>query len=263
MSASSSSRPVVLVTGASRGIGRAIAIRCAEAGATVAVGYKSNSAMAEETLSLLAGSGAGHKAFQADVTNPADCERLVADVVAAFGRLDTLVNNAGVLEDVSIHTESFDAFAAGNKMHLDANATSAANLTFLACKVMAKQAADADGLRGRVVNVTSRSAYQGSAVAVTTYAASKAAMSLLGQTLARTFGGRGIAFFAVAPTFVMTDMVKGRWEEVKEKVLAQHPIDRIPSADEVGRVGQWLAMSAPLPVTGTIVDVNGASHLHH
>lgn len=266
----SSSGPVVVVTGGSRGIGAAIARRVAKAGGTVAVVFRSRRDEADKVVAELPSTAANglqqqHAAFQADVSDPAACEKLIEEIVQRYGRIHALVNNAGILEDYSINTKEYADFAAGNAHQMNANAASAANLSWLVARHMATVAADENdgGCRGRIVNISSRSAYQGSAVAVTTYAASKAAMGLLGQNLARTFGPRGIAFFGVAPTYVLTDMVQAKWESVKDAVLEQHPIGRIPTADEVARAAQWLAMEAPLPMTGTVVDVNGASHVHH
>ena len=269
------SSPVVLVTGASRGIGRCIAQRLAAKGATIAVNYRSDDSAADATLASL--QGTGHLLFKADIGSPAACESLVAAVLERFGRIDALVNNAGVLERIDVNQcASYEAFVEGNRRHLDANATSASNLMFLVCKAVASQAPRSPGAsvegsiqptpadcKCRIVNISSRSAYQASAVAVTTYAASKAAMSLMSQNLARTFGRCGIGFYTVAPTFVLTDMVAGHWDSVKEAVLAQHPSGRIPTGDEIARAVEWLALEAPLAATGSIVDVNCASHIHH
>jgi 3-oxoacyl-[acyl-carrier protein] reductase len=259
---SAPSRPVVLITGGSRGLGRAIAEHVAMAGASVAINFRQDSASADATLASL-GHGGHHAAFQADVTVPEECERLVHAVLERFGRIDALVNNAGILTKANIGAPTYDEFVRSHHVVFEANATSVANITFLVARQMATQEPMADGCRGRIVNLTSRSAYQGSAAGFSSYAASKAAVGLLGQTLAVTFGPRGIAFFGIAPTFIETDMVAPFWESIKDTVIAQHPIGRLPTADEVGRIGQWLAMSAPLPMTGTIIDVNGASHIHH
>lgn len=245
--------PVVLVTGASRGIGRAIAQHLARRGARVAVHFAGREDAARETLASLA--GAGHACFQADVADPAACERLVDEVVARFGRLDVLVNNAGVCEDDAVTTASYAEWQRVWRRVLDTNLVGAANLMYLAVRHMRPRGG------GRIVNITSRAAYRGELTAQA-YAASKAGLSITGQSLARALAADGILVFAVAPGWVATEMATTALTGPGARdVLAQHPLGRVGTPDEVGAAAAWLALEAPANLTGAVLDANGASYL--
>ncbi len=251
---SSQPAPVVLVTGASRGIGRAIAQHVARRGARVAVHYSANEAAARATLASLAGSG--HALFRADVADPAACERLVADVLAQFGRLDTLINNAGIYEDDAITTASYAEWQRVWRRTLDTNLVGPANLSYLAVQHFRTRG---DG--GRIVNITSRAAYRGELTAQS-YAASKAALNITGQSLARALGADGICVFGIAPGWIDTEMATAALTGPGAKdVLAQHPLGRVGTADEIGATAAWFALEAPANLTGCVVDANGASYL--
>lgn len=245
--------PVILVTGASRGIGRAIARELAARGARVAVHYAARAAAAEETLASMAGTG--HALFAADVADPAACERLVADVIARFGRLDVLINNAGVYEDDAIRTASYAEWQRVWRRTLDTNLTGPANLTYLAVRQMRAQGG------GRVVNITSRAAFRGELTAQA-YAASKAGLNIFGQSLAQALAPDGIHVFTIAPGWIDTDMATASLTGPnRDRVLAQHPLGRVGTADEIGATAAWLALEAPANLTGCIIDANGASYL--
>jgi 3-oxoacyl-[acyl-carrier protein] reductase len=245
--------PVALVTGASRGIGRAIAVALAARGARVAVHYAARAAAAEETLAAL--SGDGHAAFAADVADPAACERLVAEVATRFGRLDVLVNNAGIYEDDAIRTASYADWQRVWRRTLDTNLAGPANLTYLAVQRMRAQGG------GRIINITSRAAFRGELTAQA-YAASKAGLNILGQSLAQALAPDGIHVFTIAPGWIDTDMATTSLTGPnREKVLAQHPLGRVGTADEIGATAAWLALEAPANLTGCIIDANGASYL--
>lgn len=244
---------VALVTGASRGIGRAIAQRLAARGARVAVHYGRNEAEARATLASL--QGEGHALFSADVADPAACERLVADVVARFGQLDVLVNNAGIYEDDAITTASYAEWQRVWRRTLDTNLVGPANLTYLAVQHMRPRRS------GRVINITSRAAYRGELTAQA-YAASKAGLNITGQSLARALGAEGLLFFTIAPGWIDTEMATAALTGPGAKdVLAQHPLGRVGTADEIGATTAWLAFDAPANLTGTVIDANGASYL--
>jgi NAD(P)-dependent dehydrogenase (short-subunit alcohol dehydrogenase family) len=245
--------PVALVTGASRGIGRAIAQHLAQRGARLAVHFAGNGSAARETLASLPGDG--HALFQADVSDPAACERLIADVLARFGRLDVLVNNAGIYEDDAITTASYADWQRVWRRTLDTNLVGPANLTYLAVQHMRPRRA------GRVINITSRAAYRGE-LSAQAYAASKAGLNITGQSLARALGTDGLLFFAVAPGWIDTEMAHAALTGPGAKdVLAQHPLGRVGAADEIGATVAWLAFDAPANLTGTVIDANGASYL--
>jgi len=245
--------PVALVTGASRGIGRAIAQRLAARGARVAVHYGRNETEARATLASLPGEG--HALFSADVADPAACERLVADVLALFGRLDVLVNNAGIYEDDAITTASYAEWQRVWRRTLDTNLVGPANLTYLAVQHMRPRRS------GRVINITSRAAYRGELTAQA-YAASKAGLNITGQSLARALGADGLLLFTIAPGWIDTEMATAALTGPGAKdVLAQHPLGRVGTADEIGATAAWLAFDAPANLTGTVIDANGASYL--
>ena len=245
--------PVVLVTGASRGIGRAIALHLSRRGARVALHYGSSEAAARESHAAL--EGKGHALFRADVSDPAACERLVRDVIAHFGRLDVLVNNAGIAEDDSIKTASYADWQRVWRRTIDTNLIGPANLSYLAVQHFLGHGG------GRLVNITSRAAYRGELTAQC-YAASKAGLGITGQSLARALGADNILVFTIAPGWIETEMATAVLSGPGAKdVLAQHPLGRVGTADEVGSTAAWLALEAPANLTGCVIDANGASYL--
>ena len=255
---------VCLVTGASRGIGRSIAQQLAATGATVVVNYTHNEKAAQETLSSLdTRSGSlKHSIVQADVSDANECKRLVEAVVKANGRLDVLVNNAGICKDHDVLGVTYDEWQQAVKETMDTNFTGSANLSYLAVHQFAAQDSAEGACRGgRIVNVTSISAYDGEQPAPS-YASSKAALNIFGQSLARRLAQQRILVFSVAPGWVETEMAR---EVVNgpqaAEVLAQHPLGRIARPDEVATEVAYLALDAPEAMTGCVVDLNGASYL--
>jgi 3-oxoacyl-[acyl-carrier protein] reductase len=245
--------PVALVTGASRGIGRAIAAQLAARGLRLAVHFRENRAAAEATLAALPGTG--HGLFPADLTVPAATEELMAGVLRAFDRIDVLVNNAGIYE---LHAPGEVAFAEWQERWdrtLAANLTAPAHLSFLAARAMRRT----DG--GRIVNVSSRGAFRGEARAPA-YAAAKAGLNAFGQSLAKAFASEHILVFTIAPGWVDTDMAAGHLHGPRGSEIVQDiPLGRVATAEEVGRAAAWLALDAPESMTGCIIDLNGASYL--
>jgi 3-oxoacyl-[acyl-carrier protein] reductase len=245
--------PVVLVTGASRGIGRAIARHLAQRGARVALHYAANEAAARAALSELPGDG--HALFRADVADPGACEQLVAGVIAQFGRLDVLINNAGVYEDDAITSASYAEWQRVWRRTIDTNLIGPANLSYLAVQHFRARGG------GRIVNITSRAAFRGELTAQS-YAASKAALNITGQSLARALGADHIHVFTIAPGWIDTEMATAALTGPgAADVLAQHPLGRVGTADEMGATAAWLALEAPANLTGCIIDANGASYL--
>jgi 3-oxoacyl-[acyl-carrier protein] reductase len=247
------SRAVALVTGASRGIGRAVAEHLAAAGMVVAAQYRRDRAAAEE---LLAGLGAGgHVALAADVADPAQVERLVAQVVERFGRIDVLVNNAGVYERHPVLDTGYAAWQEAWRRTLDTNLVGPANLVH----AVAPHMVAAGG--GRIVNVTSRGAFRGEPDHAA-YGASKAGLNSFSQSMARALAPHGIVVTAVAPGFVETDMAAPYLHGPGgDAVRAQSPLGRAATPDEIARVVAFLAAPGTESITGAIVDVNGASYL--
>jgi 3-oxoacyl-[acyl-carrier protein] reductase len=243
---------VALVTGASRGIGRATARRLAARGVRIALHYHRNEAAAQEALAALPGTG--HALFSADATEPAGCAQLVADVLARFGRLDVLVNNAAIYEAHDPRSVPFADWEKTWQRTLDACLTSPAHLSFLAARQMREQGG------GRIVNISSRGAFRGEPTAPA-YAAAKAGLNIFGQSLAHALAPEKIYVFTLAPGWVDTDMAESLRGPGGPAILAQHPLGRVATAGEVADAAVWMALDAPATMTGCILDINGASYL--
>ncbi len=248
-----SHRRVVLVTGASRGIGRAIARQFAEAGAVVVVQYRSDHQGAESTVASLAGSG--HVALPADVANPEDVRALVQQVVDRFGCVDVLVNNAGVYEEHPVLDVDYDEWQAAWRRTIDTNLLGPAHLIHQVVPHMARSGG------GRIVNVSSRGAFRGEPDSPA-YGAAKAGLNSLGQSMARALGGHGVFVTTVAPGFVETDMAAAHLQgEGGDEIRGQSPLNRAGTPEEVARFVVFLATPGTEYATGAIVDLNGASYL--
>ena len=244
---------IVLVTGASRGIGRAVATRFAERGASIIVHYAQNEAAAQETLSGLPGSG--HLAIAADLADPDNVVALVAHVITARGHIDVLVNNAGIYEAHPVLSTSYEQWRQAWQRTLDTNLIGPANLIHEVVPHMVAQGS------GRIVNVSSRGAFRGEPECPA-YGASKAGLNSLGQSLAQALAPHGIYVTTVAPGFVATDMAAGYLDGPSgDAIRVQSPMHRVATADEVARVVVFLAEPGSESTTGAIVDVNGASYL--
>jgi NAD(P)-dependent dehydrogenase (short-subunit alcohol dehydrogenase family) len=244
---------VVLVTGGSRGIGRAIAVLFAESGASVVVQYRADEEAAAATLALLPGDR--HLAVQADLSDPAQVSSLVGTVVASFDRIDVLVNNAGIHEAHPVLTTSYEAWQESWRRTINTNLVGPANLIHAVVPHMV----EAGG--GRIVNVSSRGAFRGEP-GHTAYGASKAGLNSLGQSLAQELAPHGIYVTTVAPGFVETDMAAPYLDGPGgEAVRAQSPMNRAASPVEIARVVVFLASPGSESTTGAILDVNGASYL--
>jgi 3-oxoacyl-[acyl-carrier protein] reductase len=245
---------VVLVTGGSRGIGRAVAREFAAHGATVVVQFRADRAAAEDTMASLGGGG-GHLAVQADVADPEQARSLIGRVVDRLGRVDVLVNNAGIYESQPVLETSHEDWVEIWRRTLATNLLGPANLIH----AVAPHMVAAGG--GRIVNVSSRGAFRGEPDHPA-YGASKAGLNSLGQSMARALGGHGIYVTTVAPGFVETDMAAPFLEGPGgDAIRAQSPLGRAATAQEVARVVVFLATPGAESTTGAIVDVNGASYL--
>ena len=245
---------IVCVTGGSRGIGRAVALAFAERGATVAVNFKSDRAAALDTINALPGDG--HLALRADVSDPDAAQRLIQTVVRELGKLDILINNAGTYAPHPLTGTEYADWQRAWQHTLRTNLLAAANLSYHAARHL-----KARGEGGRIVSVSSRGAYRGEPDAPA-YAASKAGLNALTQSLARDLAPYGIGVAAVAPGFVATDMAKPHLEGAGgDAIRAQSPFNRVARPEEVARAVLFLCSEAALFSSGTIVDVNGASYL--
>ena len=246
-----SSGRAVLVTGASRGIGAAVARAFAGQGDRVAVHFGASRDAAELVLASLPGQG--HVLAPADIADP-DAVRAMVDAAAgALGGIDVLVNNAGIFTPHPVGATTYQQWQDGWASTLRINLVGAANAAWCALQHMP------DG--GRIVNVGSRGAFRGEPDQPA-YAASKAGMAAFGQSLAQALGSRRIAVTTVAPGFVDTEMAVSRMSgEEGDRTRAQSPMGRIATVDDVAAAVLWLASPAAEFATGTVLDVNGASHL--
>jgi len=242
-----------LVTGAARGIGRAIAVAFAREGARVAISYLTREREARETIAALP--GGPHLAVRADLTRPDDAERLVGETVAALGRLDVVVNNAGIWEAHPIDTASSDEWLQAWRRTLAVNLLAPANVCYFAARWMKERGG------GRIVNVSSRGAFRGEPEAPG-YAASKAGLNALSQSLAQRLAPHGIYVAVVAPGFVDTERVAPRLAgESGAEIRAQSPLGRVATPEEVASAVLFFASPGSEFTTGAILDVNGASYL--
>ncbi len=243
----------VLVTGASRGIGRAIAQAFADAGDRVAVHHGSSPDAAERVAAALPGDG--HVVVQADL---ADAEQVRACVDAAaerLGGLDVLVNNAGVFIAHPPLTTTYEQWQAAWATTLSVNLVGAANAMFCAVPHLVARGG------GSVVNVSSRGAFRGEP-RCPAYGASKAGLNALGQSLAVALAPQGITVGTVAPGFVQTEMAREVLAGPEgDAVRAQSPFGRVARPDEVAAAVLWLASPVARFASGTIIDVNSASYL--
>ena len=239
-----------LVTGASSGIGRAIAEAYARAGIRVAAHYGNNESGGRETLSRL--TGEGHTLVQADVADPEAVRRMVEAAQNALGRLDVLVNNAGVYEMTPFDTPDYAQWQAGWRQVLDINLMSAVNATFCALPGMKAQGG------GKIINVASRSAFRAETDAPA-YAVSKAGMVNLTRCLARAEAVHNILAYCIAPGWVETAMARDGMETMQAEILAQIPLGRIASVEDVAGVAVFLASDAANYLTGITIPVTGGS----
>lgn len=243
----------VVVTGASGGIGRATAIAFADAGFRVGVHFNRGEGRAEETRSRL--SGDGHCLLAADLTDPRAVQNLHRVAIAQLGRIDVLVNNAGISERHPFEECDYDTWDSAWHRTINANLIGPANLSYCVSRQMIQ-----DG-GGRIVNVSSRGAFVGEPEQPW-YGASKAGLNSMGQSLARALAPKNVFIFAVAPGFVETPMS----EQVLagkdgERIRSDSPLGRVATADEVARSILFLGTDAPPTMTGAILDINGASYL--
>jgi len=241
----------VLVTGASRGIGAAVARAFAAAGDRVAVHYGSSGAEAVEVLEELPGEG--HVLAHADLADPAAILEMVDAAAAALGSIDVLVNNAGVYQPHPIRKTSYDEWQEAWAGTLGVNLVGAANVTWCAVRHM--------GRGSRIVNVSSRGAFRGEPNQPA-YGASKAGLVSFSQSLARALGPEGIAVTTIAPGWTTTDMAAEALSgEGYDRRRLESPLERVASPAEVAAAVVYLASPAAEFATGTILDFNGASHL--
>jgi 3-oxoacyl-[acyl-carrier protein] reductase len=237
---------IALVTGGSRGIGRAVAIRLAQGGARVAINYRENHDAAEAVLGELKGGGAHAMAVAGDVANPSDVERVVSATLQAFGRVDILVNNAGITRDnllLRMSEEEWDAV-------LDTNLKSAYLVTKAVIRGMIRQRS------GRIVNITSVAGVMGNP-GQANYSASKAGLIGFTRAVAREVSSRGITVNAVAPGFIETDIWGSTSEQAKQAIIGMIPLGTTGKPEDIAEAVAFLASDAARYVTGQVLNVDG------
>ncbi|WP_422349812.1 SDR family NAD(P)-dependent oxidoreductase [Flagellimonas sp.] len=243
----------VLITGASRGIGKATAIAFAEKGAKVGLNFRSNTEEAERTLSQL--SGSGHQLFQQDVSEKNGPEQLIHRFIAHYGQLDVLVNNAGISIFHDIEEVGFDHWANAWESIFKTNLFAVSNLCYWGAKAMMQSGG------GKIVNVSSRGAFRGEPTKPA-YGASKAALNSMSQSLAKKLAKHHIHVGVVAPGFTETEMAAETLTPVeRENLLRESPFQRMAQPEEVAHAILFLASERAGYSSGAIIDVNGASYL--
>ncbi len=242
---------VVVITGASKGIGRSVAFRFAEEGAKIViVHYDPDNEASDETLKELVKRGVTAESHRVDVSSYESVDVLFKDVISRFERVDVLVNNAGITRDgilMRMSEEDWDFV-------IRVNLKSVFNCTQVVVRPMIKKRS------GRIVNISSVVGQMGN-FGQANYAASKAGIMGFTKTIAREVASRGITVNAVAPGFVDTDMTAALSEKVKEGFLQQIPLARIGRPEEIAEAVYWLCSDAAGYITGQIIHVNGGLYM--
>lgn len=237
---------VALITGGSRGIGRAIALTLARQGAAIVVNYQSNAAAAQEVVEQIKTEGGRAVAIQGDVRETTAAQEMVKTATSEFGRLDILVNNAGITRDMLLpmmKEEDWD-------LVLDINLKGVFNVTKAALRPMIRQKS------GRIINITSMAGVSGNA-GQANYSAAKAGMIGFTKSIAKEIGSRGITVNAVAPGFIPTDLTASVPAEIIEKATEMSALKRPGSAEDVAAAVAYLASDEAAWVTGQVLAVDG------
>lgn len=237
---------IAVVTGASRGIGRAIALRLASQGAVVIVNYNGSKERAEGVKAEIDAAGGNAMLYQCDVSDYGSCETFIEDVVERYHRLDILINNAGITRDGLLIKMSEDDF---DKV-IDTNLKGAFHTIRFASRQMIKQRS------GRIINMASVVGVTGNA-GQANYAASKAGVIGLTKAASREFASRGITVNAIAPGFIETDMTDVLSDKVKEASVAQIPLGVFGKPEQVAAAAAFLASEEAGYITGQVLHVDG------
>jgi 3-oxoacyl-[acyl-carrier protein] reductase len=235
-----------VVTGASRGIGRAIAIKLAKLGANVVVNYRNSVGGVEEVVKEIEALGVKVLAVQCDISNYNDVELMMKKCIEEFGSIDILVNNAGITKDgllMRMKEQDFDSV-------IDINLKGAFNCTKHVSAIMLKQRS------GRIINISSVSGVTGNAGQVN-YSAAKSGIIGMTKSVAREFASRGITCNAVAPGYIQTDMTDVLSDKVKEAIRSTIPLKKLGSPEDVANAVAFLASEDASYITGQVINVDG------
>ena len=241
----------VLLTGGSRGIGRAAVRALHDAGASVVFTYNREREQAEDLCKEL---GSRAWAVQCDVANHAALPGLVDESLARLGSIDVLVNNAAIFAENPFFGTDYESWCAGWQRTFDVNLFGAANLTFLVLQHMRERR------RGKILNIVSRAAHRGE-LTFADYGASKAALTNLTKSIARSCASEGIVAIAIAPGFIVTDMALPDLEERGDALAAEVPMGYVGKPEEVASIIAFFASDAANYANGATIDVNGGSYV--
>lgn len=235
-----------VVTGASRGIGRAIAIKFAKLGANIVVNYRNSYEAVQEVVKEIQDMGATALAVQCDISNFKDVESMMKKTMEQFGSIDILVNNAGITKDgllMRMKEEEFDSV-------IDINLKGAFNCTRHVAAIMLKQRS------GRIINISSVSGLTGNAGQVN-YSSAKAGILGMTKSVAKELAGRNVTCNAVAPGYIQTDMTQGLADNVKESIMNAIPLKRLGTPEDVANSVVFLASEEAAYITGQVINVDG------
>ncbi|MGH4122801.1 MAG: 3-oxoacyl-[acyl-carrier-protein] reductase [Clostridium sp.] len=235
-----------VVTGASRGIGRAIALKLAKLGANIVVNYRNSVEAVQEVVKEIEDLGVKALAVQCDISSYSDVDYMMKKCIEQFGSLDILVNNAGITKDgllMRMKEEDFDNV-------IDINLKGAFNCTKHVSAIMLKQRS------GRIINISSVSGLTGNAGQVN-YSSAKAGILGMTKAVAREFASRGVTCNAVAPGYIQTDMTDGLSSKVKESILSTIPLKRLGMPEDVANAVAFLASEEASYITGQVINVDG------
>lgn len=241
---------IVLITGAGRGIGRAIAIALAKEGAEVVINYNGSEERAKEVKQTIEENGGKASIYKCNVSDFAACETMIKDIVKEYGHLDILVNNAGITKDgliMKMKEEDFDSV-------LNVNLKGTFNTIRHSARQMLKQRS------GKIINISSVSGILGN-VGQANYAASKAGVIGLTKTMARELGSRGITVNAIAPGFVDTEMTEVLSEEIRENACKQIILGRFGKPEDIANTAVFLASDKADYITGQVISVDGGMNV--
>lgn len=243
---------VILVTGASRGIGKAIAKSLAESGATIALHYNKNKDIAQELVKNL---GNNSKSFQANLSNPKNAEKIFYEVLRAYKKIDVLVNNAGIFVKSPVGL-NYDNWLKNWNKTINVNLTSAGILCYSAINHFKKNSG------GRIINIASRAAFRGETEEYLAYAASKGGLVSLSRSIARSFGKYNIKSFVIAPGFVRTEMAKEYLEKhEKEMIENELSLNEVTEPKDIAPVVALIASGMMDHATGCTIDINAGSYM--